>query len=70
MQQKCDLAPGPLFQSLILVDHQYVDGRQGYPLIVYFETQYFDTWSIKHRLITKLIIEFVCNLRDELIKTN
>ena len=35
-----------------------------------FEREYFRIWSIKHRLITKLITEHICKLRDEFIKAN
>ena len=33
-----------------------------------FGREFLYIWSIKYKLITKLIIEIVCKLRDEFIK--
>jgi hypothetical protein len=35
-----------------------------------FPIEYLDTCSVKHRLITKLIVQIEINLRDESIKPN
>ena len=35
-----------------------------------FEIESFHVWSIKYRLITKLIIEIVCKIRDEFNEPN
>ena len=39
-------------------------------LVNFFEMKSLHIWSIKHRLITKLITEFVYKLQDEFINTN
>ena len=40
------------------------------PLGKVFKIESFYIWTIKHTLITKLIIELIYKLRDEFIKTN
>ena len=35
-----------------------------------FEIEFFHIWSIKYKLIIKLITELVYKLRDKFIKTN